>query len=384
MKIVFLINTTFPYGSAFSSRALHFTKLFCKLGYCVHVIAHSSSGVDINFYESNVTVDYIDVREDIFYLSGVGTAKPYIDVLKNYLLKNKVDIIVSSSMVHVSSALWKLAKKNGIPYIIEQCEWYDRSIFKGGKLNPYYREHIRQIQKKIKKYDGVIAISRLLQEHYQAQSVHCIRIPTILDVCSIDYRTNVHSNPLNITFAGSLGKGKESIRPIFKSIIALEELASNIHFNIYGANYAQVLENIDNDNGLMKSIAPYVSIHGRIQQGDVAEKLRIADYSIFIRPNRRSSNAGFPTKLAESMAVGTPVITNDTGDIGLYIKSGTNGFMLSDADVQELKEVMKKAISMTTEERKIMREKARKTAEEFFDYRRYSGDVESMLSKHRQ
>lgn len=71
-----------------------------------------------------------------------------------------------------------------------------------------------------------------------------------------------------------------------------------------------------------------------------------ADFSIFVRPDRRSSHAGFPTKLAESLAAGTPVITNNTGDIGLYLKDGENGFLLKDGTQKSVKDVLDKLIQI--------------------------------------
>jgi glycosyltransferase involved in cell wall biosynthesis len=41
-----------------------------------------------------------------------------------------------------------------------------------------------------------------------------------------------------------------------------------------------------------------------------------------------SSYEGFPMVIAESLAVGTPIISTDVGDIRSIIKNGYNGFLL--------------------------------------------------------
>ncbi len=104
-----------------------------------------------------------------------------------------------------------------------------------------------------------------------------------------------------------------------------------------------------------------------------------ADYQLFIRPNRRSSHAGFPTKLAESMAVGTPVITNKTGDIALYLRDGENGYVVGGAEALDVEKALLRVMAQGAEEAAMMRSAARKTAEDDFDYRVYRRQINWLL-----
>ena len=153
-----------------------------------------------------------------------------------------------------------------------------------------------------------------------------------------------------------------------------------IVLDIYGANENQVLENIKNDFKLLSEIKEFVYIHGRIPQFEIPNKVKEADFTIFIRPNRKSSNAGFPTKFAESLAVGTPVITNLTGDIGLYLRDGENGLVVSDDSEDQLKNTFNKIIEMKAGDLSKMRKIARKTAEQYFDFREYTNIIEDLFS----
>lgn len=376
MKAIFVMSTPFPYGQAFSSRARNLTKLLCACGYHVHVIAPESVGEESNELEGvDYSVTHVNDPKSVLSLSGIGTAKPYMKAVNDYVAKNKADLIVSSSMVFVAGHLLKLANKLQVPYIVEQCEWYDYSTFKYGKLNPYYREHIRMIEKKNRNVSGVIAISRLFEQHYSFQGVPAIRIPTILDVKNTEYRIERDDNNADrvyhIAFAGSLGKGKERMQPIFKALTKINQSGINIVFDIYGPSEKDLLINIDGDEKLWNQVQPYVKVHGRIPQTEVENVVRSADFTIFTRPIRRSSNAGFPTKFAESMAVGTPVITNDTGDISLYLKNGVNGFLLGNGTEDEIVKTFEEITSFSSEQYDDMRREARRTAEGSFDYSSY-------------
>lgn len=385
MNAIFVMSTPFPYGQAFSSRARNLTKLLCACGYHVHIISPKSAREE-NADELagvNYSVTHINDPKSVLSLSGIGTAKPYMNAVNAYLAENKVDLIVSSSMVFVSGHLLNLAKKLQVPYIVEQCEWYDYSTFKYGKINPYYREHIRMIEKKNRNVSGIIAISRLFEQHYSFQGVPTIRIPTILDVKNTEYRIKRNKNKLDdvyhIAFAGSLGKGKEKMKPVFKALTKINQSRRNIIFDIYGPNERELLTNIDGDDNLWNQVQPYISIHGRIPQTEVENVVRDADFTIFTRPIRRSSNAGFPTKFAESMAVGTPVITNDTGDISLYLKNGVNGFLLGNGGEEEILSIFETMISFSSERYDDMRKNARSTAERNFSYSSYIAEMNSFL-----
>ena len=383
MNLVFIMNTAFPYGQAYSSRARYFTRLFCALGYHVHIIAPSSNNPqecpELNSVD--YTCEYVNTRNDFLNLAGFGTAIPYIGALRKYFESHNIDVVISSSMVHVTDKIRQFCSKNHVPYFIEQCEWFDKSTFKMGSMNPYYREHIRSIMRKNKKCDGIIAISRLLEDHYSSQNVKVIRIPTILDKETVLPRLDrIEDRPVRIVFAGSLGNGKELLQPIISGIQADKCFKKKIVVDIYGPTYEQLLSNIGGNIDLLKKVSDSVFIHGRIPQRDVEAVLREADYSIFIRPNRQSSNAGFPTKLAESMMVGTPVITNATGDISLYIDDGENGFVIDKPEENEVVNVFKRIIKMDNEAHSNMRKVARVTAEKAFDYRTYIKDVNNLIN----
>ncbi len=141
-----------------------------------------------------------------------------------------------------------------------------------------------------------------------------------------------------------------------------------------------MLENIGNDSALLNSLSDTVKIVGKIPQKEMLQRYCEADFSIFVRPDRRSSHAGFPTKLAESLAAGTPVIANATGDIGLYLKNGVNGFLLNDGTHKSVKEVLDKIIA-SRETLPEMRQNARRTAQEQFEYTVYIDSMNALMDK---
>lgn len=381
MDAVLITNVDFPFGSAWSSRARSFVMLFCSCGYHVHVIAPQPAGKQNNdvLKGYDYSIEYVNYKANFLTLCGIGAASPFCNALSSYLKKHKVFFVFSNRMPFTSEQVSSVARSFGIPYILEQCEWFDPSSFKGGIFNPYYRKSEHQIKvANFKIADGVVAISRLFEKHYSRLSV--IRIPTILDIQQINYSLEGNDDKVcHMILTGSIVGKKELLAPIFEAMAMIPSCKEVLHLDIYGPNKKQVFENISNNKELWNKVSDSVTIHGRIPQQRVEEKLREADYSIFIRPNRRSSDAGFPTKLAESMSVGTPVITNDTGDVSLYVNEST-GYLLSDNTSESLIKVFESLIQKSKEETRQMRMLARKKAEESFDFRCYIELFEKFIS----
>ncbi|MBN2259274.1 MAG: glycosyltransferase family 4 protein [Clostridiales bacterium] len=382
MKILFFIGTVYPYGSAWSSRGRNLAKLFKLLGYEVHIISHSTNeagyaiGQTIYFdgipYESLFTKV---TRLNRFYGSIVD-----IKAIKRYVKFNEIDVFITSNIPQIYKPLRAFLKRKNIPIIIEQCEWFDSLTFKMGNFDPYYRSLMKRIRNDYHKSDGIIAISTLLEEYYAIKGARVVRIPTILDTESIDYRNRIKAKnkQLKLVFAGSIGGKKELLRPIFEAIDNVRKNI-NIEFNIYGPDEKEVLSNINNDKELLSRISNDVRIHGRIPQQQIYDKLRDADFMVFFRPNRRSSNAGFPTKFAESLAVGTPVITNNTSDLGMYLSHGKNGFIVNELNVSSIVNVIEEISLLSHEDMDNLRINARRTAEEHFDYRNYKNEMKILL-----
>ena len=203
-------------------------------------------------------------------------------------------------------------------------------------------------------------------------------VPTILDIQNIDFSVHSVTTPIKIVFSGNLGKGKEIIKPIAEAIQKLGDEAAQFSFVFYGPTEEQLRENIRDDK-LFSRVAPHITIAGKVPQKKVYSKLSGADYTIFLREQRKSSDAGFPTKLAESMAVGTPVIANSTGSVGKYLKNEINGFLLEDATGDQMVNVLKKVAAVKDEEYKQMRMMSRMTAEKWFDYEVYVQKIKAFI-----
>lgn len=374
MNIVFLVVCSFPYGEASSVRALNICRLINLAGHNVHVIGDFCS-------KDNEQFDFCTyetlLQKNCSFFARQSVGKLSVERLKAYCNTNKVDAVLMNARYDRYDAVAAFCKQQGIKMLVENCEWYHSSSFKLGAFDLRYLKNQKMLTSGFKRADGFISISSFLHKHNQ-QFAPSVRIPTILDVVKSDYSLTSNNEKLQIVYTGSPGKSKEFLRPVCEALVNNEALRKNVVFNIYGPSYAQVIKNIKNEE-ILKQCGESVVIHGRVAQSEIENILKKADFLLFLRPLRRSSQAGFPTKLGESFAVGTPVIANDTGDIGKYITDGVNGFIACDTSAITIEKTLLKALDYK-EKYSEMRKNARTTAENSFDFRVYENDLAELLN----
>lgn len=386
MKVLYISRSIFPYGAAYASRVMHFAKMLHHMGHTVHIItdytldeeAKDGKVIDMEF------CTYQALFRDFGIKSRMQINKKRYECVKKYLDTTGADYIITSSFPFDYKKMKNLMQDRKIPYALELCEWYDPSIYKFGKADIRYWINQKTLGKKYVKENKIIAISRYLQNYYEKCGVSCIRIPTILDLEELGYREDTSNEKIKIMYAGNPGKSKELLKQIFEAIADLkqedEHLCEKLCFDIYGVNEEQVVYNIENDRTLLESVRDCIQIQGKVKQEIMNSVYQEHDYSIFMRPHRRSSEAGFPTKLAESLAAGTPVLVNQTGDISCYIENGENGYLVEN-DREEIKKLFRELISMEKSRYTKMRKNARKTAECSFDYRVYEKEMDKFINE---
>lgn len=374
-----MCGTFFPFGTAYSSRVLHFAKLFKEAGYDVVVLAL--------FSKSNTSNSDYEIFENIKYRilcknkSRIGIFKKHkliLEAIKNEIANTSTIINQFLFLNGSDPVLYKKIKSRfHTNFVFESCEWYDVSSYKLGFFDIRYHLFQNSIKHEYIKNNKIIAISSFLKNYYLAKNpnANVVFIPTILDLTTTHFSFYSNEEKIHFMFAGTFGGNKE----LFDEFLsAISEFSSDkISVDIYGCK-EDLFYKIIRDKNVAKKVQDMITCHGFVEQSTIANEYCKADFSIIFRPNRRSSNAGFPTKLAESMACGTPVIANNTGDIGLFIKDGFNGFVVNNKK-DDIYNLICKILEMKTEDRINMKKNARKTAESFFDYKRYIESITELL-----
>lgn len=384
MNVLLLTKQPYPYGSAYSTRARAITDMLISLGCTVTTVCCATGNIaeDKAYLDVRPGVSRVVVPEKAGIIQSVVEAREYGLKVSELLTRGEFDVVISSSMYDKIAPVLKAARNQGVPIILESCEWYHHSSWTFGRLDPRYWAFCYAWRRHFPKADGYITISRLLENHYRMTGKPVVRIPTITDVLSITPTLDPPQKDgrISLLFAGRFGGTKDDVLPFARAIASDEELLGACRLTVVGPSREEVFFREDEVGSFSRlEAAGALQVKGRLSQEQVEREYRAADFGCFARPRRRSSDAGFSTKLGEGMAVGTPFIVNDTGDIADYVSDGVSGFVLQDIESGRIQAVLRDTLRSAAKQRFAMRAAARSVAEQSFDWRSYTGAVSQLL-----
>ena len=139
---------------------------------------------------------------------------------------------------------------------------------------------------------------------------------------------------ITLIYAGNPVK-KDCVHSVINTVNTLANEGKAIRFLILGTTrdacmkqYAQLL--------FSTSLHENVMFLGRVSQYLIPAYYKKADFMVLLRESNRKSMVEFPTKFAELMTVGVPVITQETSDLTKHVINGKTGFLVEGYDYESM------------------------------------------------
>jgi glycosyltransferase involved in cell wall biosynthesis len=321
------------------------------------------------------------------YLSKVYDRWKLKQVVKKLFRQQHFDMVHCRSYVAAEIGLW--AKKKYLAKFLFDMRgfWADEKIDSGQwKLsNPLYRLAYNHYKKNEKNFllnaDAVISLTNAAKNELNGKNdysnVQIDVIPCCADLDHFNYhhinkefavglreQMGIRYDEKVITYLGSVG-GWYMTKEMFSF---LKELL-NIH-----PEFTMLVLTKDDSDHVKAEAAQYgipankviVRYAGR---NELPDYLSLSDCSIFfIRPTY-SKMASSPTKHAELMGMGIPVICNNIGDTGFVIEDTQTGIVINKFETEEYQ----KTIQQLTRLLSIDKEKIRQGAFKYFDLEKGAG-----------
>ncbi len=380
MKAVIITGNKYPLEDAGALRQHSIAKLFQMLKYDALVLGYGKPTYGkIKVFDG---IEYVSFRpscNNVFIRAFYRYI--FIDRVVRFLKKNirNVDVIL---VVDVLPKDFKKIEKLAVYYnaelIHDSVEWYSPEEFPEGERNRSYRNKEYTNNVAISSSWRVIAISKFLENHFLNKCSVVTRIPVIIDVLSIKPVLSCLNNKVVFVYAGGPGK-KDYLKTILDGFLKLDAAEKElVEFHIIGVNKDQLISLCSVDSCVIDSLNSLLTIHGRLSHAEAVSFVKNASYTILIRDETlRYSKAGFPTKVVESLAYGTPVLCNLTSDLNDYLVDSENSIIAGGHQPDDVARAIRTAIKIDNDSYFEMRKNARKTAETYFDYRKY---VDSLLN----
>ena len=392
-KIIYTGSFRFPDKDAASQRVLNIGKVFRNLGYEVIFFGWEKEerAQDISperefFYDgfryySQNELDQVASNPFSKLLKFIFRGDKSILSIKKNIQNNTVDYIVAyNANSYFLYQLHKLSKKNNIKLICDCTEWYEPEHLPGGKFGFANFDNNFRINKIYPRIKNIIVISSFLDKHLKNKGCDTVILPPLVDLRENKWQFNspnvkVNKDVISLIYAGDPGK-KDLLGPFFEALKYVNN-KNNFELILLGSSKDFIKKHYFNNE---ENIPKYVKIIGQVPMDEVPGFYRNADFSILLREDKRYAHAGFPTKLVESLSSGVPLITNDTSDIKKFIKDGFNGFILENHSVEKIIECLQNLLLLSEKEMVVMKENAKKTSSENFDFGQYTNEFKHFLS----
>lgn len=298
-------------------------------------------------------------------------------IVKNHI--REYDVIISYG---VEMALWLhlICKRYKIKHICDITEWHDNNEFRWPEI-PLYHISMYLILPCVK---NIIVISSYLNEYFSKSNN--IIIPATCDKSEKKWHQDNKQvlrsvgpyDGITLIYAGTPAR-KDAVHYVIRAVNRLSSENEKIRLLILGIN-KELYTNLYSDFLPPQDISSQIIFMGRLSQDDVPSYYSISDFMILIREQTRKSNAGFPTKFAESFTSGTPVIANITSDLGQYLEDGVTGFVVSEPNEDAVYRVLKEKVLKCDKEQLGMIKRNVIERSELLDYHFYIEPLKFFMS----
>lgn len=387
LNIIYITAGSFPEGGAAARRIYGNCVSMRNKGHNVEILSAQENlnmssnysyykGIKIISLNERVHESKYKLLKHFLYLSIGNKTINYL----NSLISRPDVIILYSGYSPYLIKLIPWCKKYNVKLVFDAVEWYDPPN-KIAYLTPYYLNIELAMRRLIAKSNNVICISSYLCRYFKSKGCNTILIPPTLPLEYIEFITRKSlTNNINLVYAGSPGR-KENLKVVIEAVQIINNMKQTRKFCLH-------LAGINNDFLLRIFTKGQISqlfnnntikVYGHLTYEDSLELVKKSDFSTVIRPSSRSNNAGFSTKIVESLSVGTPVITTLTSDISKYIHNEGNGFICKDTSKDEIVKTLLKISQLSDSKYSSLRFNARRTAESNFDALGYSKQIDDFL-----
>jgi glycosyltransferase involved in cell wall biosynthesis len=275
----------------------------------------------------------------------------------------------------------KLCRELGIPLILDVVEWYAAEDLPGGRLGPYAFSNMLSMRWKSLSADGFFVISERLARHYERTGKPVVIVPPLFaEPVENMVKWSADDGRLHLVYAGSPGK-KEAFGTLLGGLDLAAAAGTALTLHLVGMTETDLRAIPGGSAWLDRPGASSTLCYGRVPNVRAKEIVSRSDFSVLLRPLRRSNQFGFPSKLAESMTLGTPVIANRFSDLSRFLRDGENALLLPDLSNESFADAVMRAANHSPGIRNMMCASAQALARTHFCPQSHARSMSDMLEK---
>jgi glycosyltransferase involved in cell wall biosynthesis len=292
-------------------------------------------------------------------------------------------VFLYSSSLLDAVVLHFVARSAGAVYIVDLCELPYETM--SGIL--FWR--LRQVVHNrtfFRWFDGVVAISAYLEEHarrFGRPGLPVVLAPVMVDTDEFRPADKVELMTRQITYCGMLNQRKDGVGSLLAAFAGLAADTKDVTLNLVGDTYVGSLIPEFRAIAERLGITDRVRFVGNVDHSETPGYLSQATVLALARPRTPQNDAGMPTKVAEYLASGVPVVVTRTGAIGALLEDGVSAFLVPPDDDSAFEARLRYVLAHPDEASDVGK-RGRELAVSLFDYRVVGARVEGFISELRQ
>lgn len=394
--IVYIGGFEMPDKNAAAHRVLTNAKILRELGFNVILIGVREGQLeDIaeENYHGFATYNLKYPNSDLEWLKRYFVIDPYLTVLRRVPQDRLKAIVFYNEKAFLQYRVGAWARARNIKVIGDVTEWYAHSGWGPGslfkKLDVAVRMHVLN-----RIADGLITTSGYITNYYADRGVprqKIVELPTLFDTQIATAARSRESSPregapLTLIYCGNpFNVGAKAARRYLKErldqtvdvFLRIRELRPSATLSVFGVTGEQFLRYYPSFKSKLDRCASSLRFHGVVPNRIVLDEIAKGDLTIFFRDTNRVTLSGFPTKFAESITYGTPVITNHFPSIDKYVVPGNNCFIVDPADTAQLQRLLEPIAGLDAAQ--IAKLKRACAESRLFDFREYVEAVSKFI-----
>ena len=345
MNVLILSSSSFPWGMAATTRIRCLAKGMMAEG--IHVEYIGLCGADVNYSTDKKSSGKI---EGIRYLYPGGFAvrsrywlvRRVDDFLGKWAtlvklgfmkLQGRLNVVVIYSRDHKTVLFWSIfLHLINLPVVLELCEW---PLAIADTKNKGFKKAYAFCHDAVLSADAVIPISSYIEKEVitiaaaAGKSIPSFKIPILIDVEDTGITDDSADNNQQpyLLYTGAI-----SYFDIAKLIVDIsarlqeDNIRIKIKFTGGGSrNSFDSLKEYARDKGVLDNF----EFTGFVNDEELARLMRGATALLAPLPENLQSTSRFPTKLGFYLASGSPVITNNVGEVEQYLQDNVNALVAS-------------------------------------------------------
>jgi glycosyltransferase involved in cell wall biosynthesis len=288
-------------------------------------------------------------------------------------------VVYTTTSTFLPVALGLSARLRGAVVVKDASELpfvYSRSTALRRRFQQYQVAIVQRV------YDGTIVISAYLDDYFRRLSrpgSSTLLVPILVDVAEFERAAAaITPTPNMILFAGNLDHVGE-VERLLRVFVPLHARHPATRLTILGEDYGTGRRVELEHTAEALGVADSVDFAGLVSRHDMPTRLAGASVLVLPRAAGAFSTAGLPTKLAEYLATGRPVVVAAVGDIPAYLRDGLDAYVIPPDDETAFQSALERVIEYPSEAAAVGRQ-GQQCAQRHFDYRLHGRRIAGFLA----